>query len=66
MDDEHQKMTRYYSQRGEAIKQITIDNIREGKLKEMKKEQLKVAMTIHGGAWQDVLNNEAYKEKYVL
>ncbi len=30
----------------------------------MKKEQLKVAMTIHGGAWQDVLNNEAYKEKY--
>ncbi|TJY36015.1 DsrE family protein [Pontimicrobium aquaticum] len=30
----------------------------------MKKEQLKVAMTIHGGAWQDVLNNEVYKEKY--
>lgn len=30
----------------------------------MKKEQLKVAMTIHGGAWQDVLNNEAYKEKF--
>lgn len=30
----------------------------------MKKEQLKVAMTIHGGAWQDVLNNETYKEKY--
>ena len=30
----------------------------------MKPEQLKVAMTIHGGAWQDVLNNEAYKEKY--
>ncbi|WP_347921966.1 DsrE family protein [Pontimicrobium sp. SW4] len=30
----------------------------------MKKEQLKVAMTIHGGAWQDVLNNKAYKEKY--
>ncbi len=30
----------------------------------MNKEQLKVAMTIHGGAWQDVLNNEAYKEKF--
>jgi len=30
----------------------------------MKPEQLKVAMTIHGGAWQDVLTNEAYKEKY--
>ena len=30
----------------------------------MKKEQLRVAMTIHGGAWQDVLNNEAYKEKF--
>ena len=44
VDDEHQKMTRYYSQRGEAVKQITIDNIREGKLKEMKKEQLKKAV----------------------
>jgi intracellular sulfur oxidation DsrE/DsrF family protein len=30
----------------------------------MKPEQLKVAMTIHGGAWQDVLNNNAYKEKF--
>ncbi len=30
----------------------------------MNKTQLKVAMTIHGGAWQDVLNNETYKEKY--
>lgn len=30
----------------------------------MKKEQLKVAMTIHGGAWQDVLDNKTYKEKY--
>ena len=30
----------------------------------MKKEQLKVAITIHGGAWQDVLNNDIYKEKY--
>ena len=30
----------------------------------MKPEQLKVAMTIHGSAWQDVLNNETYKEKY--
>jgi intracellular sulfur oxidation DsrE/DsrF family protein len=26
-------------------------------------EQLKVAMTIHGAAWQDVLNNAEYKEK---
>jgi intracellular sulfur oxidation DsrE/DsrF family protein len=30
----------------------------------MGKSQLKVAMTIHGGAWQDVLNNEAYREKF--
>ena len=30
----------------------------------MKKEQLKAAVTIHGAAWQDVLNNDAYKEKY--
>ena len=30
----------------------------------MKPEQLHVAMTIHGSAWQDVLNNEIYKEKY--
>ena len=30
----------------------------------MKKEQLKVAITIHGSAWQDVLNNNVYKEKY--
>lgn len=30
----------------------------------MSKDQLKVAMTIHGGAWQDVLNNKDYKEKF--
>ncbi|MCF6295333.1 MAG: DsrE family protein [Flavobacteriaceae bacterium] len=30
----------------------------------MSKDQLKVAMTIHGGAWQDVLNNKEYKEKF--
>jgi len=30
----------------------------------MKPEQLKVAMTIHAGAAQDVLNNEVYKAKY--
>ena len=30
----------------------------------MDKSQLKVAMTIHGGAWQDVLSNPAYREKY--
>jgi intracellular sulfur oxidation DsrE/DsrF family protein len=30
----------------------------------MKKEQLKAAMTIHASAWQDVLNNTIYKEKY--
>lgn len=30
----------------------------------MKLEQLKVAMTIHGGAWQDILNDESYKELY--
>lgn len=30
----------------------------------MDASQLKVAMTIHGGAWQDVLNNESYREKY--
>lgn len=30
----------------------------------MKPEQLKVVMTIHGGAWQDVLDNKAYKEKF--
>lgn len=30
----------------------------------MDEQQLKVAMTIHGGAWQDVLNNKAYKEKF--
>lgn len=28
----------------------------------MKAEQLKVAITIHGGAWQDILNNKAYKK----
>lgn len=30
----------------------------------MRNDQLKVAMTVHGGAWQDVLNNTVYKEKY--
>ena len=30
----------------------------------MDTSQLKVAMTIHGGAWQDVLSNEAYREKF--
>ena len=30
----------------------------------MKKEQLKVAMTFHASAWQDVLNNDVYKEKF--
>jgi intracellular sulfur oxidation DsrE/DsrF family protein len=30
----------------------------------MSKDQLKVAMTIHGSAWQDVLNNKDYKEKF--
>lgn len=30
----------------------------------MDAKQLKVAMTIHGGAWQDVLNNKEYKKKF--
>ena len=30
----------------------------------MKADQLKVAMTIHASAWQDVLNNNIYKEKF--
>ena len=30
----------------------------------MKAQQLKVAMTIHGGAWQDILNDEAYEARY--
>ena len=30
----------------------------------MTNDQLFVAMTIHGGAWQDILNDEAYKELY--
>lgn len=30
----------------------------------LKPEQLQVAITIHGGAWKDVMTNEAYKEKY--
>ncbi len=30
----------------------------------MSKDQLKVALTIHGSAWQDVLNNKEYKEKF--
>ncbi|MBT8254260.1 MAG: DsrE family protein [Flavobacteriaceae bacterium] len=28
------------------------------------KNQLKVAMTIHGGAWQDILTDEAYKKQF--
>lgn len=27
-------------------------------------KNLKVALTIHGGAWKDILTNEAYNEKY--
>jgi len=30
----------------------------------MKLEQLKAAMTIHGEAWQDVLNNDEYRGKF--
>jgi len=30
----------------------------------LKPEQLHVAMTLHGGAWQDVMTNDAYKEKF--
>lgn len=30
----------------------------------MKPEQLKVAMTIHGDAWKDMLNDDAYLEKF--
>jgi intracellular sulfur oxidation DsrE/DsrF family protein len=30
----------------------------------MKLNQLKVAITIHGSAWKDVLNDKAYMEKY--
>ena len=30
----------------------------------MKPNQLKVAITIHGGAWKDVLTDEAYLKKY--
>jgi len=30
----------------------------------MTKDQLKVAITVHGSAWQDVLNNKEYKEKF--
>lgn len=30
----------------------------------MKLDQLKVAMTIHASAWQDVLTDEAYMEKF--
>ncbi len=44
VDDEYRKMNRYYEQRGDAVRQITIDNIREGKLKEMRKEQHKRAV----------------------
>lgn len=28
------------------------------------RENLKVALTIHGGAWKDILTNEAYKAAY--
>ena len=27
-------------------------------------DQLEVAMTIHGGAWQDILSDETYKKKF--
>lgn len=30
----------------------------------MKPGQLKAAITIHGGAWQDAMTNEAYKAKF--
>ena len=30
----------------------------------MKLDQLKVAITIHGAAWKDVLNNDVYKKKF--
>lgn len=30
----------------------------------MSAKQLKAAMTIHAGAWQDILTNKAYKEKF--
>ena len=30
----------------------------------MKQSQLKVAMTIHGAAWKDVLSDEEYKKKF--
>lgn len=30
----------------------------------MHPNQLKVAMTVHAGAWQDILTNEAYKERF--
>lgn len=30
----------------------------------MEPEQLKVAVTIHGGAWQDILTNKAYKKQF--
>lgn len=39
VENEYQKMTQYYNQRIDAINQIKIDNIREGRLKELRKEQ---------------------------
>ena len=30
----------------------------------MKPSQLKVAITVHGGAWKDMLNDAAYNKKY--
>ena len=30
----------------------------------MSSDQLDVAMTIHGGAWQDILSDEAYNKRY--
>ncbi len=30
----------------------------------MRPEQLQVAMTIHGGAWQDILNDTAYMQRF--
>lgn len=39
VEDEYKKMRMYYEQREEAVRQITIDNIREGKLKEIRREK---------------------------
>ena len=41
VEEEHEKMKKYYEQRRDAVRQIAIDNIRDGKLKEMRREQHK-------------------------